>query len=215
MFYHWKSTLSATRLCCQSEQVSRNWTIMSINGCCGKRAFWCKMGRPVVSTLSPRRIAIGFSKTLVVCLVLNKDFARNRWYNHRISSWGKGSRKSPCPHAPRKPASRWDQIIQDISQLSCGWLPVCSFHSFCSSVCPCVLCKFFALVSDWTIPWCVLWLLSIVLLLWASGKDPARLDRNRDKKSRRTFPLLCQKTAVGCTVLLVPLSTVFSSNNKF
>lgn len=155
-----------------------------------------------------------FSKTLSVCLVLNKDFARNRWYNHRISSGGKGSCESPCLPAPRKPASRWDQIIQDISQLSCGWFPACNFHSLCSSVWPCVLCKFFVRVSDWNIPWCILQLLSIVLLLWASGKDPARLDRNRGKKSRWTLLWFARKlpSAALCCAFLFPLSSQVTTN---
>lgn len=79
---------------------------MPINRFCGKREFQCVMVRPVISALLTKRIAIDFSKALSLCLVLNKDFAKNSWYNYRISSGGKGSCKSPCPPAPRKRASK-------------------------------------------------------------------------------------------------------------
>lgn len=60
---------------------------------------------PVISALLTKRIAVDLSKVLSLCLVLNKDFAKNSWYNYKISSGGKGSCKSPCPPAPRKRAS--------------------------------------------------------------------------------------------------------------
>lgn len=175
---HWKSTLSAIRFCYQSEQVSRNWTMVPMNRFSGKREFQCKMVRPVISALLTRRIVIDLSKALSLCLVLNKDFAKNRWYNYRISSGGKGFCKSPCPPAPRNRASKWDETVQDLNQLRSGWLLACIFHSLCSSVCPCLLRKFFVFISGWNICWCNLWLLSLVFCFGPLRRDPARPDRN-------------------------------------
>lgn len=61
-FCHWKSTLSAIKLCCQSKQVSRNWTMMPINGVWSKKEFWCKMVRAAITALFTTKIAIDLSR---------------------------------------------------------------------------------------------------------------------------------------------------------
>lgn len=141
--------------------------------------------------LLTRKIAIDLSRHCQC--VLNKDFARSKWYNHRISSGGKGFCKSLCPSAPRKQASKWDQAIQVLYQVSSGWLlslifSVAVFHHLY-----CVNSLSFYLIGtslDATCDCCPL------SFCFGPEKGPVRLDRNQVWKSRWSLSLHFQKSVI-------------------
>lgn len=190
--------LKITFVSYQSKQVGRNWTMMAINGAWGKKEFWFLL----ITALLTRKIAIDLSRHCQC--VLNKDFARSKLYNHRISSGGKGFCESLCPSAPRKRASKWDQTIRDLYQVSSGWLLSLIFSVAVFHHPYCVNSLSFSLVGTSLDS-----IVTVVPCLFALGLRRVQLDKTGIKSESLGEPFPCISRKLSSS------STLFSSKNKF
>lgn len=117
-------------------------------------------------------------QALSVCLVLNKDFTRSKWYNHRISSGGKGFCKSLLPQ------ERGLQSEIRAFRTFTSWILNGSCHSFSLLQCFIILTinslSFYLIGASLDATWDC----HPLSFCFGPDKGPVRVGRNQVWKSR-------------------------------